>query len=291
MTISTELGSRRAVDAGAAKLDYFERGEGPPVVFLHGLMANSDLWRAVVPQVAAGGYRCLAVDLPLGAHRVPMPAGADLSPPAVADLIAEFLTALDLVDVTLVANDTAGALTQILLTRHPERIGRVVLTNCDALDRFFPPTFNYLTKLIRLPGAAWLLGRILRVPPLRRLPLTYGWLSKRPIPREVMDSYCLPSGDSSDIRRDLRAFVGSVHRRHSLAAARRLPGFTKPVLLAWSPEDRLFPLSLGQALADLFPMATLVEVPDSYTFVPEDQPERLAELITDFIGSEVPGTQ
>src|SRR5262245_13938756 len=123
MAISSELGVERTVELSAGTVAYRERGEGSPVVFVHGVLVNADLWRKVVPAVSER-HRCIAPDWPLGAHSRPMRAGADLSPTGVADLIAEFLAALDLEDVTIVANDTGGALTQILLTRHPERIGR-----------------------------------------------------------------------------------------------------------------------------------------------------------------------
>jgi len=283
MAVSDELGDKHAAHLSRGVIEYRERGAGPPVVFVHGLLVNGDLWRAVVPGVAQAGYRCLAPDWPFGSHSMPMPPGADLTPPGAADLIADFLDALDLSDVTLVANDTGGAITQILMTRRPERIGRVVLTNCDAFERFFPAQFNYLTKLIRLPGQSWLLSRLLRLPALHRLPLTFGWLTKRPIPRVYMGSYLDPSYRDPAIRRDLKSFVRTVHKRHTLAAARRLSEFDKPVLLAWAPQDRLFPLSLGRRVAALLPAASLVEVPDSYTFIPEDQPQRLAEIITEFV--------
>jgi pimeloyl-ACP methyl ester carboxylesterase len=150
MAVSESLGTRHEIDLPQGRLRYRERGEGPPVVFVPGLMAHADLWRNVVPRIADAGHRCTAPDWPLGAHELPMP-GADLSPPGVADLIADLLDALDLRDVTLVANDTGGALTQILLTRRPNRVGGVVLTPCDAFECFFPPLISFLPPSPRCP--------------------------------------------------------------------------------------------------------------------------------------------
>src|SRR6266566_5276397 len=273
MACSEPLGTVHEVTLPAGRIRYHERGQGPPVVFVHGLLVNADLWRAVVPPVAAAGYRCIAPDWPLGAHELPVP-DADLSPPGVAALLAAFLDRLDLDDVTVVANDTGGAITQLLITRHPERVGRVVLTPSDSLERFFPPVFAPLPKLARIPGSMWLLAQ--------RLPFTFGWVAKRPIPPAIVDSYLLPSRRDRAVRRDLRRFLRGVHHRHTMVAARSLPQFTKPVLLAWAAEDRLFPLELAHRLAALLPHATVVTIPDSYTFVPEDQPELLARLVVDF---------
>jgi pimeloyl-ACP methyl ester carboxylesterase len=287
MAASEELGVKRSVALSAGTVEYRERGEGPPVVFVHGLLVNADLWRKVVPLLA--GCRSIAPDWPLGSHSIPMRAGADLSPTGVADLIAEFLAALDLEDVTLVANDTGGALTQILMTRHPERIGRVVLTPSDCFEYFFPPGFAFLPRLLRLPGQTWLMARMVQVKALHRLPFVFGMVARHPIPAEIRESYVRPVARSAGVRRDLRSFVTQVHRRHTLAAADALPAFTKPVLLAWAAEDRVFPVAFGRRLAGVLPDAKFVEVAHSYTFVPEDQPAVLAGLITEFTGTTPAG--
>jgi pimeloyl-ACP methyl ester carboxylesterase len=288
MANSGELGVEKSVELSAGVIRYRERGDGPPVVFVHGLLVNADLWRKVVP-VVSREYRCLAPDWPLGSHSLPMRAGADLSPPGVARLIGEFLEALDLEDVTVVANDTGGGLTQILMTRWPERVGRVVLTPSDAFELFPPPPpFNGLTTLAKVPGFIWLSTRVAKIKALHRTPFMFGSVARNRIPDEVVSSYLTPAYRSSEIRRDLRAFLRGLHPRHTLAAAAALPSFGKPVLLAWAREEKLF-RGLGKRLADVLPDARLVEVADSYTFVPEDQPDVLAGLITEFIGARRTG--
>lgn len=270
------------VELSTARIRYREFGDGPPVVFVHGLLTNGQLWRNVAPAVADAGFRCLVPDWPLGSHEEPVPR-ADLSPPGVAALIAEFLAALELEGVTVVANDTGGALTQILMADRQERLGGVVLTPSDSFERFFPPIFSFLFPLARVRGGVWLLAQTLRLRALHRLPMAFGWLAKRPIPRHIMESYVAPVRRDPLIRRDLRRFLAGVDRRHTEAAARKLPAFTKPVLLAWAHEDRLFPLSLAKRLADVLPNAELQTVDDSYTFVPEDQPDLLRRVVVDFL--------
>ncbi|WP_326837443.1 alpha/beta fold hydrolase [Amycolatopsis rhabdoformis] len=276
------LGTDQTVSLPGGRVAYAEAGSGPPVVFVHGLLVNANLWRHVVPPVAAAGFRCLAPDWPLGAHHLPMAPDADLTPPGVARLLGQFLDALDLTDVTLVANDTGGALTQLLMAENPARVGRVVLTPCDAFEEFFPAPFSTLPRLMRLPGAAWLTSRLLQVPLVRRHPATFGALTRRPIPARVLDSYLRPAHTDPAIRRDLRRFLLTVDPRHTLAAAEALPAFTKPVLLLRAADDRVFPPGLFDRLAALLPDARLVTVADSGAFLPEDRPAELARLIVDF---------
>jgi pimeloyl-ACP methyl ester carboxylesterase len=282
---SESLGQERRVRLPAGEVRYSERGTGAPVVFVHGVLTNAELWRKVVPDVAAAGFRCLAPDLPLGSHELPMHPGADLSPTGNADVIADFLDALDLRDVTLVANDTGGALTQILLSRRPDRVGRVVLTPSDCFEYFFPPIFKALPPLARIPGSMAVLGQLLRIRALYPLPILFGWVVKRPLPDAVAQAYLSPLRKSAGVRRDLRKLLREVHPRHTLAAAEALRTFDRPVLLAWAPEDKLFPIRLAHRLAALLPDAKLVEVPDSYTFLSEDQPAVLARHVVEFAGA------
>lgn len=281
MSTSDALGHTAITDLPGARIRYRDTGSGPPIVFVHGLLVNADLWRNVVPPIAAAGYRCLTPDWPLGSHSIPVP-DADLTPVGVAGLIADFLERLDLTDVTLVANDTGGALTQVLLTHRPERIGRVVLAAVDSYDSFLPQPFTFLPQFARIPGSVRLLTEFLRFRRLHRLPVALGWLSKRPIPPATVESYLRPSRESAAIRADLRRFLRHARRHYTLAAATRFPAVTVPVLAVWSQEDRLFPVSYAERLVRELPDATLDLIDDSYTLIPEDQPELLAGRILEF---------
>lgn len=287
MSSADRLGPVHRADLTGGRISYRATGDGPPVVFVHGLLVNADLWRDVVPAVAEAGYRCIAPDWPLGSHTEPVPA-MDLSPGGVARTIEEFLERLDLSDVTLVSNDTGGALTQILIASAPPRVSRVVFTPSDAFERFFPPMFGFLPILARVPGAPWLLAHALRLRGLHRLPMVYGWLTKRGLTAELAASFTDPCRQDPAVRADMARFLRGVHRRHTLAAATRLHHFTGPVLLAWANEDRLFPTSLASRIAERLPRATVVGIDDSYTFVPLDRPDRLAELVVEFAGASTP---
>ena len=278
---SPALGPARTLELGdGRRIRAHVSGEGPTVVFVHGALVNANLWRRVVPLLE--GRTSVALDLPLGSHIDAMPRDADLSPPALADLIADALAALELEEVTIVGNDTGGGLTQILATRRPERLGRVVLTSCDAFENFPPKLFRYVLAPARVPGAIPVAFGALRLRPLRRLPIAFGWLSNEAPEPEVEDSYVLPALTRGDIRRDLRKLLAGLDPRHTLDAAAKLTAFDKPVLIAWSADDRFFPPAHAERLARLIPDARLEWIEGARTFSAEDAPERLASLIAAF---------
>lgn len=277
-----QLGRASEVPVTGGALKYRERGEGPPVVFVHGVLVNGDLWRGVVPRVAEAGFRCITPDLPLGAHELSMDRDADLSPPALARMIVELIDRLGLEQPIVVANDTGGALTQIAMAENGDKLGPVVLTSCDAFEDFFPPLFRYLSLTARLPGAALMLAQTMRIRPMQRTPIAFGWLTREAPPREVMESWIRPVRTNAGVRRDVTKVLRGVNKRHTLAAAEKLGSFDKPVLLAWGDDDRVFPKKDAEHLARILPSARLEIVQDSRAFVPEDQPERLAGLVVDF---------
>ena len=274
----------RHVELSGGTIAYREQGEGETIVFVHGLLVDGRLWRKVTP-LLAGEFRCVVPDWPLGAHRTPLSPGADRSPRGIAALAAELLEALDLQDVTIVANDTGGAISQILAAEHPERIARMVLTNCDCLENFLPPMFRPLQWLAYVPGGYALIARLMRSARLRRSPLGFGMLTHRPIPDELTASWLAPVGEPA-IRADLTATLRAIDSRDTLAAAATLRERPLPLLLAWAPDDLAFTLRHAERLAAMVPGARLQQVPDSRAFVPEDQPQVLARAVADFVRAE-----
>jgi len=270
------LGPARQLVLQQGDLRYHSVGSGPAIVFVHGALVNANLWRKVVAELSAD-FRCVTLDLPFGSHVVPMPPDADLSPPAVADLIADAIEALELDDVTLVGNDTGGAICQLVVTRRPEPIGALVLTSCDAFDNFPPKLMRPIMPLLSHAAPLRLTLAPARARAVQRA--IFGALAKRPVEPEVLDSYALPAVTSGAVRRDLARFMAGLDSRHTLEAAERLPAFDKPAVIAWSREDRFFPAEHGERLADLLPQGRLEWIEDSRTFSAEDQPERVAELV------------
>jgi pimeloyl-ACP methyl ester carboxylesterase len=274
-TVQLPQGPVRVRESGPADPD------GPPIVFVHGLLADGRLWDDVVTPLASSA-RCIVPDLPLGAHRQALKADADLTPYGLAKLIADLLAALELHDATVVANDTGGAITQILVTRHPERIGRLVLTPCDAFDNFLPPMIRPLQYVGGyVPGAIALIAQTLRSKALAAGPLGFGPLAYKHRP-ELYVSWGEGARKSRGVRRDLAKIFRGIRPRYTNEAAELLPGFRKPALIAWADGDKLFPREHGERLAALLPDSRLEIVADSRTFIPFDQPAALAALITEF---------
>ena len=244
---------------------------------------DGSLWRGVVDRLQSD-HRCISPTLPLGGHRLAMPADADLSMGGIARILEELLERLDLNHVTLAMSDWGGP--QLLVGGPQERrIARLVICSCEAFDNVPPKgSARLLPLLARVPGGVTAAMLPFRFQPLRRLPMTFGQMSRRPVPREVMDRWFSPLRDAR-IRDDLRRYVLSAGqgRRELLAAAERLRAFDRPALVAWATEDRLMPPEHGHRLAELLPQGRLVEVADSYTLIPEDQPELLANEIRELV--------
>ena len=268
-------------------ITYSEAGSGPPMVFVHGALVDGRLWEDVTPRLA-GEYRCIVPDLPLGSHRTAMAPDADLTPPGLARIVADFLAALDLEGVTLVGNDTGGAICQLVAVNHPERLARLVLTPCDAYENFLPPAFRYLQVAARVPGGITTLMQTMRPRAMRRAPIAYGWLTKKRLDDELLDHWVEPPMTDPDVRRDIVKVLRGISKRYTLEAAERLRDFDRPTLLAWAPEDRFFKLKYAERLAGAFPDARLELIDDARTFVSLDQPERLATLIGEFAGAPAP---
>src|SRR5205085_12408366 len=258
-----------------------EEGRGAPIVFIHGLLADGRLWDDAVAPLSKSA-RCIVPDLPLGAHKTALKPDADLTPYGLAKIIADLLAALELHDVTIVANDTGGALTQIAITRHPERVGRLVLTPCDAFENFLPPMLRPLQYIGGyVPGALVAIGQPVRSKAVAKSALGFGPLAFNHRPDLYVD-WLAASRKDRGVRRDLRKIFRGIRPRYTLEAAELLPGFRKPPLIAWADQDRFLPYEHAERLAQLLPDARLETATGSRTFIPLDPPDKLAGPTTDF---------
>ncbi|HYP55129.1 MAG TPA: alpha/beta hydrolase [Solirubrobacterales bacterium] len=282
-----EPDERREIELPAGRIRYREAGEGKPIVFVHGYLVDGRLWAGVVDRLS-DRFRCIAPDWPIGSQQIAMSPDADLSPPGIASLIHDFLEKLDLQDVTIVGNDSGGAMSQVLVTRYPERIGRLVLTNCDTHENFPPGIFKTLVKIAKLPGAMAMINAPFRIGAVARA--AFRPFAKTEVPAGLIASWIEPGQRDPGVKRDLKKITLGMDNRYTLEAAEKLRGSDLPLLFAWAPEDRFFPLRYAQRLAAEAGNARIVEIPDSRTFVPIDQPQRLADEIAAFVaaGADAP---
>lgn len=276
-----------------ATIEYQEFGPQdsphPPVLFVHGILVDGRLWHDVAEGLARRGFRCIVPTWPLGSHKIPVREAAALSLPGVAEMINDAIVALDLSDVTLVGSDTGGGVCQLVVDAHPDRIGRLVLTNCDAFDKCPPFPFDVAFGLLRGPISIKALFGQMRLRVLRHSPLGFGLLINHPDP-DLTSAWVQPCLKDSRICRDLAALLRQVAAFDLVDVATRLPRFTKPVTLVWGQRDRCFTPALGRRLADLFSNGKLIEVPDAKTFVALDRPEVVTNAIAEITAGK-PGVE
>jgi pimeloyl-ACP methyl ester carboxylesterase len=271
----------KEIQLEAGRIRYREAGEGRPIVFVHGYLVDGRLWDGVVERLSAR-CRCLAPDWPLGAQQVAMNPDADLSPPGIARLIAEFIERLELEDVTVVGNDSGGAISQILAANHPQRVGRLALTNCDTHENFPPGIFKAMPPLAKLPGGVQVMSLPFRVPAMARR--AFAPFARTKIPDDLVASWMGPSAHDRGVMHDTRKVTAGMNKRHTLAAAKKLQTSNIPLRLLWAPGDKFFPIKYAERLASEVPNSQIVQIENAKTFVPLDQPQRVADELASFVG-------
>jgi len=265
-------------------------GQGPVLVFFAGAAANGDLWRDVVAALE-DRYRCITIDLPLGAHPWPLSAGADRSATSLGRLLLDCLELLEVDDATVIANDTAGGLLLLsLASGHPAlgRVGRLVLTNCEKYEQFPPDKLKKAVAACR--AVPWLARAMVRLQnrsaAARRRAIAT--VAASGLDRERQESFSGPMRRDGRVAGDLVAALAGERPELLVDAARAIPQFDRPVLVIWGDSCDFFPMAGAQRLASEFPRARLIPVPGAKTWVPVDAPAAVADAIAEFVPTPVP---
>ena len=281
--------SLKTIELPQGEITYRDEGEGPVLFFSHGFLVDSELWEPLAQRLVARGYRCVRPNSPLGSHHTPMKPDADLSPPGVADLLAGLIEKLDLNQVSVVGNDSGGAIAQMLVARHPDRIASLILTNADALEVFPPKVFGWLPLLGHVPGGVKTLALCLQLR-LNRI-ATYRMLSVDPIPDEQLKQWVGPIRRQAGIREDVRKLLVGLQKNQTFDAAETLSGMDLPMLMVWGDRDRFFTIELARRLSGMMKNATVVPIEGGRTFVMLDQPDLVASHMDEFLKKQVAGAQ
>ena len=264
-------------------IQYIDEGKGIPVLFIHGTLSNSNTWRKIIPELSKK-YRCIAVDLPIGGHAIPVSNHMDLSPIGIAVIIKDFLQHLNIEKLIIVSNDTGGAYSQVFAPHYPEYIDKLIFSNCEVLDVFPPSKFKYLIQAVKIPGFTFLLSKAFKIKSLLTSNLMMGLLSHKLTTDELSELYLKSFTENKLIRDDFAKNVKTWSPKYTLEAADKLKTFQFPVLILWGEDDiNLFPLKLGKQLKTVFQNAELIIIPNSKTYIQEDQPEIMIKEIIQFI--------
>jgi pimeloyl-ACP methyl ester carboxylesterase len=264
-------------------IQYIDEGKGHPILFLHGALSNSNTWRNVIP-VLSKKYRCIAIDLPLGGHYLPVSDRVDVTPVGIAKIIHACIESLSLEKVTIVSNDTGGAYAQVFASLFPDSIDKLIFSNCEVLDVFPPLKFKYLVWAVRIPGFTFLLSRIFSFKKMLKSNLVMGLLSSKITTEELYGLYLVNFIHNKSVRRNFADAARHWSPVYTRAAAEKLKDLKTPVLILWGDADvKLFPVSLGETLKGIFQDATLIKIAGARTYIQEDQPEQTSAEILKFM--------
>ncbi|UVO12422.1 alpha/beta hydrolase [Mycobacterium sp. SVM_VP21] len=267
------------IDAGTIHYDTAGPQDGRPVLFVHGYAMGASLWGPLSARLAARGLRCIAPNWPLGTHPTALRAGADRTLPGIAAMVDAVMGALGLEDVVLVGNDTGGLISQLVAVNHPDRLGALVLTSCDAFEHFPPPI---LKPFVLAAKTAITFRGVLQPMRLRMVRQRgYGALSHGDIDH-LVKGWVTPALGDAAIAEDLRHLTKSLNQQTALDAGARLHEFTRPALIAWSADDLFFPVEDGRRLASTLPNSRFELIDGARTFSMIDRPDRLADLVAEF---------
>jgi pimeloyl-ACP methyl ester carboxylesterase len=289
MDIASFHASRRFADVTSGRIAYFERGQGPMALFIHGVPLNGYHWRHVIDRVQHR-RRCIAIDL-MGLGYTEIAPSQDVSFTAQARMVAEVLDALGIDKIDLVANDSGGAIGQIFAAHNPERLRSLVLTNCDVHDGWPPPQVLPLMERSRKGTLAPVFQPMLERPDLAReryargesAPMFRGYTDPGVLTDEIIRLYLQPLLSSQQRIEAFQRYWMGFDNVHTVAVHDALRTLEVPTLIVWGLKDIFFDRKWAYWLKDTIPGAKrVVEVEDARLFFPEDRPDALAGPMLQF---------
>jgi pimeloyl-ACP methyl ester carboxylesterase len=289
MDIATFHASRRYADVKSGRIAFFESGQGPVAIFVHGVPLNGYHWRNVIDRIERH-RRCIAIDL-MGLGYTQIGPSQDVSFTAQARMIAEVLDALKVEKVDLVGNDSGGAIAQIFAARHPGRLKSLVLTNCDVHDGWPPPQVLPVMEHASKGTLAPVFQPMLDRPDLERerhargqsVPLFRSYADPIVLTDEVIRLYLQPLLSSQQRIEAFQRYWLGFDNAHTVSIHSALKTLQVPTLIVWGLKDIFFDKKWAYWLKDTIPGARqVIEVKDARLFFPEDRPDDLTGPMLQF---------
>jgi pimeloyl-ACP methyl ester carboxylesterase len=268
--------ARRFAETRFGRIAYVERGSGEAALFLHGFPLNSFQWRGVLAPLSTA-RRCIAPDfLGLG-YTEPAP-GQEVGPDAQVAMLIALLDQLAVGKVDLVANDSGGAVAQLFMTRHPDRVRTLLLTNCDS-EIDCPP--EALKPVIQMAHAgtfadAWLAAWVADKE-LARSPQGLGgqcYQDPRQPSDEAIDTYLRPLVASPQRKQLVHAYAIALERNVLAGVEAGLKASAIPTRILWGSSDTIFsPAGANYLDRTLGRSQGVLRLAGSKLFWPEERPE------------------
>ncbi len=274
MNATTFFQQRRSIVTGSGRISYVEQGQGPVVLFVHGILLNGYLWRHQLAALS-DTRRCIALDLLCHGH-TETSASTDVSVTGNAHMLREFLDAMDIAQVDLVGNDSGGGICQIFAALYPSRVRTLTLTDCDAHDNWPPEAFKPFVAMVAAGGLGDTLHAMLHDKQVFRSPQALGPAYERPeaVSDETIEAYLRPLVGTPQRVRDLERFVNAFDCRHTVAVQNYLQQLKAPTLIAWGTDDVYFDVEWSHWLARTIPgTKRRVEYRGARIFFPEERAE------------------
>lgn len=270
--------TRNSVSTPYGQISYLERGSGPTALFVHGVLLNAHLWDETVAHLASH-RRCVAVDL-MGHGETVVDTDQDLSFTAQAAMLAAFIDAVGVGQVDLVANDSGGAIAQILSARCPERVRTLALTNCDTHDNIFPPAVVPLFEAIKAGKLLDIFEPMLTDAARARAFFRTSLERSEELSETTIQAFVQPLVRNERADRSVQRWMGALSVDDLLAVEPLLERITAPTLVVWGTDDVFFDVKWAYWLQEQIPgVIDVVEVPGARLFFPLERASYLADQI------------
>jgi pimeloyl-ACP methyl ester carboxylesterase len=278
--LATTLGERKIFDYQGLKINYYEMGQGKPVLLLHGFGGCSYTWRFLGPALAQD-HRVITLDLK-GYGLSDKPRDEKYALSDQADLVAAFIQAQGLRDLVIIGHSMGGGVTLMTYFKvqgeDPDRIKRLVLIDSAG----YPQKMPWFIRLSRIPGVNILLTKLLSPRFATTLVLKKCYYDKDKVNPELIDTYTyygsLPGSQEAVLQTakqiiptDMDAFIA------------RYKTISIPVLIVWGEDDEVVPLEVGLNFQRDIPGSELAIIPQCGHIPPEEEPQATTDLITTFL--------